>query len=65
MPRPKTIKDLVRVTCTMSKAQHDRIKHMAIRLSTQQRRQITVSEAIRGAIEAAYPLPKGTGDLFK
>jgi hypothetical protein len=65
MGRPKTIKDLVRVTCTMSKAQHERIKLMCIRMSTQERRQITPSEAIRMALETAYPLPKGTGDLFK
>jgi hypothetical protein len=34
-------------------------------MSTQEGKQITVSESIRMAIEAAYPVPKGQMDLFK
>jgi hypothetical protein len=48
----------------MSKAQAERIKHMAIRMSSKEGRVITVSEAIRAVLEAAYPVPKGQSDLF-
>lgn len=58
MARPKKIEDQVRVSVVLSKKQAERIQHMAIRMSSQEGRQITVSEAIRLAIEAAYPLPK-------
>lgn len=58
MARPKKIEDQVRVSVVLSKKQAERIQHMAIRMSSQEGRQITVSEAIRMAIEAAYPLPK-------
>ena len=58
MGRPKEIKDGVRLSVVMSKEQADQIKHMAIQMSVQQKRQITVSEAIRMAIEAVYPVPK-------
>ena len=64
MARPKEIKDGVRLSVVLSKAQADRIKHMAIRMSAQEGRQITVSEAIRAAIEAVYPVPKNQMDLF-
>lgn len=58
MSRPKEIKDAVRVSTVVSKAQLERIRYMAISMSQQEQRQITVSEAIRMAIETAYPLPK-------
>lgn len=64
MARPKEIKDGVRLSVVLSKAQADRIKHMAIRMSSQEGRQITVSEAIRTAIEMVYPVPKNQMDLF-
>ena len=64
MGRPKEIKDGIRLSVVMSKNQADQVKHMALRMSTQERRQITVSEAIRMAIEAVYPLPEKQKDLF-
>ena len=64
MGRPKEIKDGVRLSVVLSKAQAERIKHMALRMSTQEMRQITVSEAIRMAIETAYPVPKAQPELF-
>jgi len=64
MPRPKEIKDGVRLSVVLSKAQAERIKHMALRMSAQESRQITVSEAIRMAVETAYPVPKDQPELF-
>ena len=58
MGRPKEIKDSVRVSTVISKAQLDRVRYMAISMSQQEGKQITVSEAIRMAIETTYPLPK-------
>lgn len=65
MGRPKEIKDGTRLSVVLSKKQADRVKHMALRMSTQEGRQITVSEAIRMAVEAVYPVPKNQMDLFK
>ena len=65
MSRPKEFKDGVRLSILMSKKQSDRVKYMALRMSTSQGRQIGVSEAIRMAIEAAYPIPKTQNDLFE
>lgn len=62
--RSKKLSDSVRLSVVMSKAQAERIKHMAIRMSTKEGRVVTVSEAIRSVIEAAYPVPKGQADLF-
>jgi hypothetical protein len=58
MAKPKKIKDAVRLSLVISKAQAEQVERMAIRMSTQENRQITVSEAIRLAIEAVYPIPK-------
>jgi anti-sigma regulatory factor (Ser/Thr protein kinase) len=58
MGRPKKIEDAVRVSTVVSRKQHNWLCHMAIKMSNQEERQIGVSEAIRMAIEAAYPLPK-------
>jgi hypothetical protein len=65
MGRPKEIKDGTRLSVVLSKKQVDRVKHMALRMSTLEGRQITVSEAIRMAVEAVYPVPKNQMDLFK
>ena len=65
MPRPKKIKDITYLSVALSKVQAERIKYMCIKMSTQLQRQITASEAIRMAIEAAYPVPKSQPDLFK
>lgn len=65
MGRPKEIKDdVVRLSVVLSKKQAERIKYMALRMSTRVGRQITVSEAIRMAIEEVYPVPKDQKDLF-
>ena len=64
MGRPKEFDESVRLSVVLSKAQAERIKHMALRMSTQEGRQIGVSEAIRMAVEAAYPVPKDQADLF-
>lgn len=64
MAKPKKIKDAVRLSVVMSQAQVDWLQHMAIRMSSQEGRQITVSEAIRMAVETAYPVPKNQMALF-
>lgn len=58
MARPKEIKDCVRVSLVLSKAQAEYVKKRAIRMSSQEGRQITFSEMLRAAIEEAYPIPK-------
>lgn len=63
MAKPKKIKDAVRLSVVLSKAQADRVQQMARLMAVQEGRQITASEAIRMAIEAVYPLPKQL-DLF-
>ncbi|MCE5315980.1 MAG: hypothetical protein LLG04_01275 [Parachlamydia sp.] len=64
MARPKEIKDSMRLSVVLSKAQAERVKYMALRMSTKEGRAITVSEALRMAIEAAYPAPKSQADTF-
>ncbi len=64
MGRPKEIKDGTRLSVVRSKHQAERVKHMALRMSTQEGRQITVSEAIRMAVEAVYPVPKNQMTMF-
>ena len=63
MAKPKKIKEAVRLSVVLSKAQADRVQQRAIQMSSQEGRQITVSEAVRMAIEVVYPLPKQL-DLF-
>jgi len=66
MARPQKIAECVRLSVVLSKAQANRVKHMAIQMSAREGRQITVSEAIRMAVESLYPLPKNMQtDLFK
>ena len=62
--RPREIKDGVRLSVVLSKGQAERIKYMGIRMSTKEGRSIGVSEAIRMAIEAAYPVPKTQTEMF-
>ena len=65
MGRPKLIEEGVRVSTVISQKQHDRLRYMAIKMSTQEGRQIGISEAIRMAVEAAYPVPKSEQlDMF-
>lgn len=63
MGRSKKISDQVRLSVVMSTVQAERIRQMAIRLSAQEGRVVTVSEAIRSVLETAYPVPK-QGNLF-
>jgi len=58
MGRPKEIKDGERLSVVLSKKQVEWVKHMALRMSSKEGRQISVSEAIRMAIETVYPVPK-------
>ncbi len=64
MGRPKKINDSVRLSVQLSRVHAERIRQMAIRLSTQEGRVVTVSEAIRSVLEAAYPVPRTQGKLF-
>lgn len=64
MARPKKIKDGVRVSVVISKKQAERVEYMARSMSSKEGRQITVSESIRMAIEAVYPVPKNQIELF-
>ena len=64
MGRPKKIDNSVRLSVVLSKKQADWMKRMALRMSSQEGRQITVSEAIRMAIEVAYPVPKNQTDFL-
>jgi len=66
MARPKTIEESVRVSVVMSKKQLEWIQHMGRKMSVAEGRTITASEAIRLAIENAYPVPKsGVQDMFE
>jgi predicted solute-binding protein len=58
MPREKKIEEAVRLSVVLSKKHLDQIKKTAIRMSFENNRNITVSEAIRLALEEAYPMPK-------
>lgn len=64
MARPKEIKDAVRISVVLPRAQSNRVHHMARQMSAREGRTITASEAIRMAIEAMYPVPKNQLDLF-
>jgi len=66
MGRPKQLEDGVRVSVVISKKQLAWMQRAAIESSRQNGKQVGVSEAIRAAIEATYPLPKESKqmDLF-
>lgn len=64
MGRPKLMDEGTRLSVVLSKAQIDRVRLMAIRMSSHEGRQISVSEAVRMAVEAAYPVPKPQKELF-
>jgi hypothetical protein len=65
MGKPKKFKDAVRLSVVLSKLQAERVRYMSLRMSTKEGRAIGVSEAIRMAIEAAYPVPKNQKDMFE
>ena len=64
MARPKEIEDVVRLSLVLSKKQAERVKYMALQMSKQEGRQITVSESTRIAVEAVYPVPKNQPSLL-
>ena len=64
MGRPKEIKDGVRLSVVLSKEQAEYIKKVAIRMSSNEGRQISGSGAMRLAIEAVYPLPRNQLEMF-
>jgi len=64
MARKKTIIDPVSVTVTVSTKYLEHLKRISVRISMQQGKIVTVSEAIRAVLENAYPMPK-TSDLFE
>jgi hypothetical protein len=65
MARPKEMENGVRVSVVIDQKQHDWLRHMAIKMSSKEGRQIGISEAIRMAVAAAYPVPKnGQIDMF-
>ncbi len=51
MAKPKKIKDEVRVSFVLLKAQAEWGKHMAFQMSVQEKRMISASEAMRMDIE--------------
>ena len=60
MGRPKKLEDGERLSVVLPKKQVDQIRRRALQMSVQEGRTITVSEALRMAVEMAYPLPKQT-----
>ena len=57
------MKQAKHVTFVLPEEQYKYLKRQAIEMSNTEGRQIGVSEAIRRAVEACYPIPK-TRDLF-
>jgi hypothetical protein len=64
MSKPTKIKDAVRLSVVLSKAQAAQVQQTARRMSVQENRTISASEAIRMAIETVYPLNEKQLDLF-
>ena len=58
MGRPLQIKNAKRISVVISDRQLKQIEKMSNHIGTQESRKVTVSEAIRLAIETVYPLPK-------
>lgn len=65
MAKPKKIIDTVRLSVVISREQAERVKYMTLQMSKQEGRLLTVSEAIRMAIEAVYPVPKDQTEMFE
>ena len=64
MPRPKKIKDQVRISFVVSKAQAKQIERQAIYATQQEKRIVTISEVLRILVAEAFPVPKGQMELF-
>jgi hypothetical protein len=57
MAKPKKISGGVRLSVVLPKAQADCVEYMTLRMSTQEGKYITVSEALRIALETVHSLP--------
>ena len=58
MPRKVTVRNHKRVSVCLSEDQLDKVEKMAIRLSQEEGKIVTISEAIRRAVEVCYPIMK-------
>ena len=56
MPKKVLVKSEKRVSVCLSKEQLVKVEKMAIEISRQEGRLVTVSEAIRRAVEICYPI---------
>ena len=68
MPRPKKSENgSVRLQVVLDKEQAERVGEMSRLMGLREKRNITVSEAIRMAIETVYPVPAQPkqSELFK
>lgn len=54
----KQFNDSCVISIVMEREHADWVRHMAIKMSNQEGKQITLSDAVRMALETAYPLPK-------
>jgi len=64
MPRPKKIKEQVRISFVVSKAQAKEIEKRAVQMTKQTGRIVTISETLRELVAVAFPVPKAQLDLF-
>jgi len=64
MPRPKIIKDQVRMFFVVSKAQAKQIEKIAEKTESQDGKRVTVSAFLRALVAVACPVPKNQMDLF-
>lgn len=60
MPKVVSNKNEKRVSVCLSKDQLIQVERMAIEISRQEGKLITISEAIRRAVETCYPMNKQT-----
>lgn len=58
MPKIVSVKNEKRVSVCLSKEQLSQVERMAIQMSTQEGKIVTISEAIRRAVETCYPANK-------
>ncbi len=65
MARPKKLDDPIRLSIVISKEHLEWIKKVVLRMSFREGTQITLSEAIRIALETVYPLPKSQTDFLE
>ncbi len=58
MPRKVAVRNHKRVSVCLSEDQLDKVEKMAIKLSQEEGKIVTISEAIRRAVEVCYPIMK-------